>query len=57
MKVPDDWPKPKEGQLLAVCKAGYGSGNWYVFDHTGEVIANRDVFTAAKIVNKYNNDP
>lgn len=55
MKVPADWPKPPKDKLLAYCKSGYGSGNWYVYDHTGSVLTNRDAFNAARIVNKHNN--
>ena len=54
MKVPEDWPRPKEGKLLAVCKAGYGKGRWFVIDHTGRVLTQRELLYAARMVNQHN---
>lgn len=57
MKVPDDWPRPAAGKWMAVCKNGYSRGQWFIIDHTGKVITERDAFGAARLVNQHNNPP
>ena len=40
---------------MAYAQSGYGSGNFYVYNHYGRVLTNCDAFTAAYKVNKHNN--